>query len=120
MTIEITKDSKLTKTGDCIVGVSANKACDDLDSALRQKLRTNDSVVKIAIIVEPYEFNMAGFGNNDLRITHKHDIVLRKSNYIDSRTLIVSCDKSAIDIPRYMINSLTNPEAKGLLRIKIE
>ena len=119
-TIEITKDSKLTKKGDCIVGVSANKACDDLDAGLRQKLKTSDSAVEIAIIVEPYEFNLVGFGNKDLRITHKHDIVLRKSNYIDSRTLIVSCDKSAIDIPRKMINALTNPYVKGLLRIRIE
>jgi len=119
-TIEITKDSVLTKNGDCIVGVSANKACDDLDPALKQKLRTSDTVVKIGIIVEPYEFNILGLGNNNLQVTHKHDIVLRKSNYVDSRTLIVSCDKSAIDIPRYLIKALTDPETKGLLRVRLE
>ena len=119
-TIEITKDSVLTKNGDCIVGVSANKACDDLDPALKQKLRTSDTVVKIGIIVEPYEFNILGLGNNHLQVTHRHDIVLRKSNYVDSRTLIVSCDKSAIDIPRYFIKALTDPETKGLLRVRLE
>ena len=119
-TIEITKDSVLTKNGDCIVGVSANKACDDLDPAVKQKLRTSDTVVKIGIIVEPYEFNIMGLGNNYLQVTHKHDIVLRKSNYVDPRTLIVSCDKSAIDIPRYLIKALTDPETKGLLRVRLE
>ena len=119
-TIEITKDSVLTKNGDCIVGVSANKACDDLDPAVKQKLRTSDTVVKIGIIVEPYEFNILGLGNNHLQVTHKHDIVLRKSNYVDPRTLIVSCDKSAIDIPRYLIKALTDPETKGLLRVRLE
>ena len=119
-TIEITKDSVLTKNGDCIVGVSANKACDDLDPALKQKLRTSDTVVKVGIIVEPYEFNILGLGNNHLQVTHRHDIVLRKSNYVDSRTLIVSCDKSAIDIPRYLIKALTDPETKGLLRVRLE
>ena len=119
-TIEITKDSVLTKNGDCIVGVSANKACDDLDPALKQKLRTSDTVVKIGIIVEPYEFNILGLGNNHLQVSHKHDIVLRKSNYVDPRTLIVSCDKSAIDIPRYLIKALTDPETKGLLRVRLE
>jgi hypothetical protein len=119
-TIEITKDSNLTKKGDCIIGVSANKACDDLDNSFKQKLRTSDTVVKIGIIVEPYVFSLAGFGNNNLEIIHKHDIVMRKSNYVDSRTLIVSCDKSAIDIPRNLIKALTNSEAKGILRIKIE
>lgn len=119
-TIEITKDSVLTKNGDCIVGVSANKACDDLDPALKQKLRTSDTVVKVGIIVEPYEFNILGLGNNNLQVTHKHDIILRKSNYVDSRTLIVSCDKSAIDIPRYLIKALSDPETKGLLRVRLE
>ncbi|HEY9399578.1 MAG TPA: DUF371 domain-containing protein [Nitrososphaeraceae archaeon] len=119
-TIEITKDSDLTKKGDCIVGVSANKACDDLNISLKQKLRTTGTVVKIGFIVEPFEFKLAGFGNDNLEITHKHDVVLRKSNYVDSRTLSISCDKSAIDIPRYLINSLTNSEAKGILTIKIE
>jgi uncharacterized protein len=119
-TIEITKDSDLTKKGDCIVGVSANKACDDLNISLKQKLRTTGTVVKIGFIVEPFEFNLAGFGNDNLEITHKHDIVLRKSNYVDSRTLSVSCEKSAIDIPRYLINSLNNSGAKGILTIKIE
>lgn len=119
-TIEITKDSVLTKNGDCIVGVSANKACDDLDPALKQKLRASDTVVKIGIIVEPYEFNILGLGNNHLQVTHRHDIVLRKSNYVDSRTLIVSCDKSAIDIPRYLIKALSDPETKGLLRVRLE
>ena len=119
-TIEITKDSNLTKKGDCIIGVSANKACDDLDNSFKQKLRTSDTVVKIGIIVEPYVFSLAGFGNNNLEIIHKHDIVMRKSNYVDSRTLIVSCDKSAIDIPRNLIKMLTNSEKKGILRIKIE
>jgi uncharacterized protein len=34
--------------------------------------------------------------------------------------LIVSCNKSAIDIPRNLIKTLTNSEKKGILRIKIE
>jgi hypothetical protein len=119
-TIEVTKDSKMSINGDCIVGVSANKACHDLDNALKRKLKTSGTFVKIMIIVEPIEFVLVGFGKDDLEITHEQDIVLRKSNYVDSRTLIVSCDKSAIDIPRNLIKMLTNPDAKGMLRIIVE
>lgn len=119
-TIEVTKDSNMSINGDCIVGVSANKACHDLDTALKRKLKTSGTFVKIIIIVEPLEFVLVGFGKDDLEITHEHDIVLRKSNYVDSRTLIVSCDKSAIDIPRNLIKMLTNPDAKGMLRITVE
>jgi hypothetical protein len=119
-TIEITKDSNLTKSGDCIVGVSANKACNDLNPALKSRLRTKGTIVNITIIVEPYEFELYGYGNNGLDITHEHDIVLRKSSYVDSRTLVISCDKSAVDIPRNMVSSLTNSLVKGIMRITVE
>lgn len=119
-TIEITKDSNLTKSGDCIVGVSANKACNDLNPALKSRLTTKGTIVNITIIVEPHEFELYGYGNNGLDITHEHDIVLRKSSYVDSRTLVVSCDKSAVDIPRNMVSSLTNSQVKGIMRITVE
>jgi hypothetical protein len=119
-TIEITKDSNLTKSGDCIVGVSANKACNDLNPALKSRLTTKGTIVNITIIVEPHEFELYGYGNNGLDITHEHDIVLRKSSYVDSRTLVISCDKSAVDIPRNMVSSLTNSLVKGIMRITVE
>lgn len=119
-TIEVTKDPNLTKNGDCIIGVSANKACDDLNISVKKKLRTKDTFVKMKIIVDQVEFELAGIGNTDLSISHKHDIVLRKSNYADSRTLAISCDKSAIDIPRDLVNLLTVSDARGILRITIE
>ena len=119
-TIEVTKDPNLTKNGDCIIGVSANKACDDLNISVKKKLRTKDTIVKMKIIVDQVEFELAGIGNTDLSISHKHDIVLRKSNYADSRTLAISCDKSAIDIPRDLVNLLTVSDARGILRITIE
>lgn len=119
-TIEITKDHDLTRNGDCILGVSANKACNDLNSSIKDRLKTRGTLVKISIVVEPIEFELSGYGSNSLEISHGHDIVLRKSNYVDSRTLAVSCDKSAFDIPRNLVNLLTNAETKGIMRISVE
>jgi hypothetical protein len=119
-TIEITKDPNLTKKGDCILGVSANKACNDLNSSIKDRLRTAGTIVKISIIVEPFEFELSGCGSNTLEISHGHDIVLRKSNYVDSRTLAVSCDKSAFDIPRNLVTLLTSAETKGMMKIGVE
>ena len=119
-TIEITKDPNLTKKGDCILGVSANKACNDLNSSIKDRLRKTGTVVKISIVVEPFEFEVSGYGSKTLEISHGHDIVLRKSNYVDSRTLAVSCDKSASDIPRNLVTLLTNAETKGMMKISVE
>lgn len=119
-TIEITKDPNLTKKGDCILGVSANKACNDLNSSLKDRLKKSSTFVKISIVVDPFVFELSGYGSNTLEVSHGHDIVLRKSNYVDSRTLAVSCDKSAFDIPRNLVSLLTNPETKGIMRISVE
>lgn len=119
-TIEITKDPNLTKKGDCIIGVSANKACNDLNSSLKDRLKSSGTFVKISIVVDPFVFEFSGYGSNTLEVSHGHDIVLRKSNYVDSRTLAVSCDKSAFEIPRNLVSLLTDPETKGIMRISVE
>ena len=119
-TIEITKDPNLTLNGDCIIGVSATKSCSDLTSAVKNKIRRNQSIVEIDLIVEPFSIKIHGIGNDNLLLTHLHDIVLRKSNFICDRTLCLSCNVSAIQIPRKMIDLLKDPSKQGLLVIGVE
>ena len=119
-TIEITKDPSLTLNGDCIIGVSATKSCSDLTSAMKNKIRRNQSIVEIDLIVEPFSIKIHGIGNDNLLLTHLHDIVLRKSNFICDRTLCLSCNVSAIQIPRKMIDLLKDPSKQGLLVIGVE
>jgi len=119
-TIEITKDPNLTLNGDCIIGVSATKSCSDLTSAIKNKIRRNQSIVEIDLIVEPFSIKIHGIGNDNLLLTHLHDIVLRKSNFISDRTLCLSCNVSAIQIPRKMIDLLKDPSKQGLLVIGVE
>ena len=119
-TIEITKDPNLTLNGDCIIGVSATKSCYDLTSAMKNKIRRNRSIVEIDLIVEPFSIKIHGIGNDNLLLTHLHDIVLRKSNFICDRTLCLSCNVSAIQIPRKMIDLLKDPSKQGLLVIGVE
>jgi hypothetical protein len=119
-TIEITKDKHLTLNGDCIIGIDANKACKDLDTDLKKRIKTNDSNVEIELIVEPYSFSIKGSGNDNLLLTNEHDIVLRKSKFICDRTLSINCDFSAFEIPREIINSLKDASKIGIMRIRVE
>ena len=119
-TIEITKDPNLTLNGDCIIGVSATKSCSDLTTAFKNKIRRDQSIVEIDLIVEPFSIKIHGIGNDNLLLTHLHDIVLRKSNFICDRTLCLSCNVSAIQIPRKMIDLLKDPSKQGLLVIGVE
>jgi hypothetical protein len=119
-TIEITKDKDLTLNGDCIIGINANKACRDLGSGIKKRIRKKDSLIEIGLIVEPYSFTIKGFGDDKLLLTNEDDIVLRKSKFICDRTLSINCDFSSLEIPREIINSLKDPSKTGIMQIKVE
>lgn len=119
-TLEITKDHDLTLNGDCIIGVKANKACNDIRGDLKEKLRVKNAHIEFELIVEPYTISISGIGNCELRLDHKHDIVLRKSNFICSRTICLNSSLAAIDIPRHVVDLLRSPDKEALIRIMVD
>ena len=116
-TIEITKESRLTPRGDCIVGVNATSSCDDLPEEIKDKLRNSDAKVSFSIRVGDHEFVIEGKGHPDLILTHTEDIVIRKSDFICPRTLAVKCDKASDLLPREMISLLQDPKTRGTFTI---
>ena len=118
-TIEITKDSSLTINGDCIVGINATHACADLPQKLKDALKDPTCSIKFSLKVGDYDFTIHGKGHPDLLLTHKNDIVIRKSNFICPRTLAIQCDKSSDMIPREIIQLLQDPKTKGIFVIEV-
>ena len=119
-TMEITRDDHLSRRGNCIVGVCASKACSQLQQNIRSNLRKDEGVVKLELIVEPYSFCIFGKSSSKLILSHHHDIVIRKSSYIDSRTLSIQCKISSLDVPRSIIKLLQDSNTIGSMRITIE
>jgi len=121
LTLEITKEAKLSKRGDCIIAVSADKAMADLSSEFKENLRKEDA--KITMLIEAGEAAdvVNAFGSPQLILTHPTDMVLRKSNYLCSRTLAVQADKAACDLSRKLVEKLKNPnqEVKITLTVKV-
>jgi hypothetical protein len=120
MTIEITKDKNLTPRGDCIIGVNANKACYDLPDALKSRLKHENSVVKMSIMVNSKRYDFAAYGSPSLILTHKHDIVIRRSHFVCPRTLAIRCDKASNNVPKDIVRMLKEPDGKGVLLISVE
>jgi len=116
-TIEITKDDHLTLRGDCIIGVRASKACADLDANLKRRLRSNDSVVKIEIMVGDESFLINGKGDERFTLQNPLDIVIRKTNFVCPRTISVRCDRASSDVPREIVKLLQDKDTKGIFRI---
>lgn len=116
-TLEITKENHLTKSGDCIIGISSDKACADLTEKLRVLLRTNQ---KFQINIECGDFtdSFYGFGHPQLTLSDTHDIVFRKSDYKCRRTIMINCNKAAADLNRNLIKSAQNPRSVVKITIK--
>ena len=119
-TIEITKESHLTPSGDCIIGVNASSGCADLPTMLKEKLKDSNSKVMFSIKVANHEFNVEGKGNENLVLTHVDDIVIRKSEFVCPRTLAVKCNRSSDLIPREMVSLLQNPKTQGTFTIIVD
>ena len=114
-TIEITKETRLTKKGDCIVGVGAEKGINDLPDEFKEKLR---SKCKIEIIFEcgGIADTVHAHGSPDLILDHPTDMVIRQSGYVDRRTLAVGADKAAAGLDRGLVEKL---KVGGKLTVRI-
>lgn len=119
-TIEITKAVSLSTRGDCIAGVSASKACNDFDKEFKARFSESGRKVNLEIKVDEQTFRMHGFTDQRLTLSHDHDIVIRRSNYVCPRTLCVLCNKASFDIPRELVLKLQNPATAAELKINVE
>ena len=118
-TIEITTESHLTKRGDCIVGVCAEKGCAGLGEAVRTALSRDDAKVLLRFVVEGETFAVSARGDSRLTLTHPHDMVIRKSDFVSDRTLAVGASAAAKDIPRRVAKALASADAHGYLEIEV-
>ncbi len=118
-TLEITMENHLTENGDCIIGVRASKACNQIDADFRKKLMAK-SQIKISVEVRNRIFSIRAFGSPHLTLTDSKEIVIRKSAFFSPRTLAVNSDRAAFDLPRVMVEDLRDPACRGKLRIIIE
>ncbi len=119
-TFEITRRSKLTRRGDCIVAVRADKALVDLNSNFKKAARNERAKILITIEANGLRETIQAYGNPKLTLTNKTDMVIRKSNFICDRTLAIRANKAAKDFSRKLIQKLQNPNQKVLIILTIE
>lgn len=110
-TIEFTKEEELTKNGDCIVAVSCDKSCRGLSEDFKKELKPGKKI-KITIKVGDLKEEIIVYGSKSLILSDKKDIVIRKSDFIDSRTLAIKANKAAIDLDRKLVEKLKDKNSK--------
>ena len=112
-TLEITKENNLTPRGDCIVGVRASMGISELPQEIKGALRLGGRA-KVTLYLPSYDVKeeIVGFGSPSMTFQHPTDIVIRKSQYVCGRTLLIKADKAAADLSREVVYFLKDPSTE--------
>jgi hypothetical protein len=119
VTLEITKDTHLSERGDCIIAVAADKAVADLSRSFREKLRDPNARLTILIEAGGVTERVHAHGSSRLVLTHPTDMVVRKSDYVCSRTLAIRADKAANDLSRELVERLKSPNQETKITLTL-
>jgi hypothetical protein len=119
-TLEITKDNYVSRKGDCIIAVAADKALTDLGLQFRQSLCNKHAELIVLIEAGEAAEVVKASGSSLLILAHPTDIVIRKSDYICSRTLAINADRSAADLSRKLVDRLKNRDQKVKITLTVD
>ncbi|ASA78005.1 DUF371 domain-containing protein [Thermococcus sp. 5-4] len=117
-TLEFTKEDYLTPRGDCILCIEADKGINDLSDEFKSALKAGKRLL-IRIKVENLVDEVLAEGSPGLILDHDFSMVVRKSNYIDARTLAIRANKAARDIDRKIVELLKSPERAAEIELII-
>ncbi len=118
-TLEITTENYLTERGDCIVAVKSEMSCRSLPTQVKEAIRNDKSIVEIELKCGDLIDKITARGSRNLTLSSDVSIVIRKSDYIDGRTLCIKADKAASDLSRKLIALLKNPNTMLEILIKV-
>lgn len=110
-TLEVTSDDWLTPAGDCIIAVEAGRVPSDFADEFVDACRSADATITATISVDTYEQVVAGHGAPDLTFESERSMVLRTSEYVDDRTVMVGADTAAKGMNRDLIAALADGAA---------
>jgi hypothetical protein len=118
-TLEFTKDVHLSKTGNCIIAVGTDKGVADLSFQFKETLRRPDAQLAILIEAGNMSEQVNASGSPRLTLAHLSDLVVRKSDYICSRTLAIRADKAARDLSRKFVQALKDPQQQVKITLTV-
>ena len=119
-TFEITKETTLTKRGDCIIAEEATKGAADLPLEFKEAARKKGAQITITIEAGELKEIVRAKGSPRLLFTHATDLVVRKTDYVCGRTLAITADKTASDLSRKLIEKLRDSSRRIRITLAVE
>jgi hypothetical protein len=111
-TLEVTSEDFLTPAGDCILGVEADATAADFDASFCEACRSRAAELTLVLEVKEngseasHTETVSGRGHPDLTFESDTSLVVRTSEYVDDRTVMVDAGKAAADISRDLVDAL--------------
>ena len=109
-TFEITKEEHLTSSGTCIIAIHADKGLCDFNDKFRGALASDAARLVTTLTAGTASCTITAQGSSRLTLDHPADLVWRRSSYIDSRTIGIYSDFTALTLPRDLIAELSRGE----------
>ena len=116
-TIEITKESEMTRKGDCVLAVGASKGASELDERLKSALRKGGRLI-VTIECAGLRDVIRSMGSDRMTFRDQNSIVLRRSAYVDGRTIGILSNKAAQGIDRGLASRLKDEGAIVFVRLE--
>ncbi|MBI5002971.1 DUF371 domain-containing protein [Candidatus Woesearchaeota archaeon] len=108
-TVEFTHDKELTLRGDCILAVSADYSIENIrDAHVHGKLK---------IVMEIDGISDEIIAEYNPLFQDPHEMVIRRTDFVDRRTFAIKADKVAKDIDRRIVEKMKNPDAVLIISI---
>lgn len=107
-TLELTTDDWLTPAGDCIVGVDASAAPADFAAAFTKACQNETATIEARLSAGDQTECIVGAGHPALEFTNERSLVIRTSDYVDDRTVMIEADKAAGDLDRSLVEAISS------------
>ena len=105
-TFEVTAESHLTSTGDCIIGIAADKGCADLSAGFKNVLSHDDARLLTRLTCGEVTSEIHSRGSSQFTLVHPTDMVWRRSTFVCGRTIGILSDHVAATLPEELIKNL--------------
>jgi len=105
-TFEVTAEGHLTRKGDCIIGIHADRGAAGLSPGFRKVLAQDGAVLVTRLTAGGFSAEVHGRGSSGITLAHPTDLVWRRSNFVCPRTVAIHCDRVAATLPRDLVRAL--------------
>jgi len=118
-TLEFTSDDFLTPAGDCILAVEADRVPADFDEAFVAACQAHGATIAATIEAAGHTHEVTGRGHPDFSFENERSHVIRTSDYVDDRTVLVGATGAAADVDRELVDALADG-ADATLTLEVE